>query len=192
MPLAELLNALKDTARPGLIGALTGKTQEMINEDLGKGVAPITSDPDMTSAPLHSLTNKYITDEHGGSLAAILGILNEIPPAVSAAANDKPVFTHTGEEGFSLADLRSNYTGQRASALERGESGPGAIADTVGGIAGFTMPNSGPSAGAIASEAAKGVGPLVNSGLQNLIEALRRKPEVYQTTQPMESTSIRG
>ena len=154
---SDFLNDLKLNARdPDLIRALTGLSQDELNQELMAGNAPIPTDPGNTSAPLHSLTNKLMAERFGSEIPAALGVANEVLPGISNAVQGKDFFTNEGEEGFSLADLRSNFVGQRA-----GTDKVGGLSNLIGGAAAFAEPNSGPGLGEILGTAGKGVGPFL-------------------------------
>jgi hypothetical protein len=170
--LSDLLGSAKVNARsPDLIQGLTGLSQDEVNATLLADKGPIKDDPDGTSAPLHALTNQLMASRFGSEVPAALGVANEILPGLQAAAEGKEVFTNEGEEGFSLADLRSNFIGQRA-----GTDKVGPLSNIIGGAAAFAEPESGPSAGEILGTAASGIGPF----LQDLFRR-KQDPVVLQS-----------
>jgi hypothetical protein len=181
MPFSDLLDSLKVNARsPDIIRGLTGLTQDELNNELVAGNAPIPDDPGNTSAPLHSLTNKLMAQRFGSEIPAALGVGNEILPGLSNLSEGKPFFTNKGEEGFSLADLRSNFIGQRA-----GTDKVGGLSNLVGGAAAFAEPESGPSAGEILGTAASGIGPFLK-------DLFSRNPDQRGTTQITRPTGTAG
>lgn len=133
--LARGAAGLKEAGRSdSILAALTGSSDLAREQTIQAGKAPIPTDLLNTSAPLHSLTSEQISDTFGPDVAAGLGLLNEGFTGLGDKLTDRDfVNPGSGERGFSLQDLRSNFAGQRSS-VQKGGSKEGGLSNIIGFI----------------------------------------------------------